>query len=664
VELAPDTSLSEPQRTHLFGLAQNLVVYFFVIDGSYLGIVDSGQSLDVIELPLSALTFVLGVSNYWRRRFYVANGRIVLEAGVFSRSVQRVEIADVRTVSLRTPLLLRWLDLTELTLTESSGRSKLTLAPLSRDTAMAIERLVEPQVGPKSAHEGRLRQSNDGSNGDDQHHDDQHDVASQTKDGPEVHAALGGSRLATFELRRSDVLKLGLVQFVAAAALATVPLVFLARWNRLAALAVASLALFIFVSSIVRRLSFRLAIFEGHLRLLEGVLTEESDAIPLESIQEFRVGRDPIRRLLGLEKVEHRTSGSSIEMSGPLAAAWPLGDWRDIATHVVPGLDVDEGMLQPISPRSVGRLRMRLSVGAIAWLGLMVALTPWWTLAPSALVSLAAIWWVPKRRLLRYGIARSETQLLVRHGILHERVRIVPFSRVESVYVRQSLGQRRRSLATLWLSAAGDSVVVQLPDLDADEAASWLRFLSQESHRRTEAVNQPFAGASDTGVRPIDPATRFVFAAAAAAQLIVSAGILAISVWLLGRFDVYQPSSSVVVGLALGLFSVWLLSAVATAIRFRTTRWRASSEWVQTEDNVLAVQTLSLVVRRGVLSHENTSRPFDRKFGLNRVSLRTVGGGSPDLDMIGLTDRDVLDLLGEEAIVTGSGDHNNAQEHE
>ena len=141
----------------------------------------------------------------------------------------------------------------------------------------------------------------------------------------------------------------------------------------------------------------------------------------------------------------------------------------------------DERTMKPLHPDYVWVLRIRAAVAALFPIGALAvfgsSLSPKSELpigpiiAGVALLALAAILLLPRRRWRAWGYCEQEDELHVRHGLLVRFRTVVPFGRVQHIDVAQGPVERRFGLATLILHTAGTrGAAVPLPGLPHAEA--------------------------------------------------------------------------------------------------------------------------------------------------------------------------------------------------
>lgn len=80
-------------------------------------------------------------------------------------------------------------------------------------------------------------------------------------------------------------------------------------------------------------------------------------------------------------------------------------------------------------------------------------------------------WWRPPRAYRAWGYRIDERVLEIRSGLLFERTRLLPLSRIQHVDIERGPFERKFGLASLVLHTAGThSSSIRIPGLDADVA--------------------------------------------------------------------------------------------------------------------------------------------------------------------------------------------------
>jgi uncharacterized protein len=137
--------------------------------------------------------------------------------------------------------------------------------------------------------------------------------------------------------------------------------------------------------------------------------------------------------------------------------------------------------LTPVHPNFVWVLRIRAATSALVLFGIAVVLDATALretglpagLVPAivALLGLAFVAWLPRRRWRAWAYREGDDELDIRHGRLVRVRTVVPFARVQHIDVSEGPVERNLGLATLILHTAGTrAAAVPLPGLTRDEA--------------------------------------------------------------------------------------------------------------------------------------------------------------------------------------------------
>ncbi|MGH9843731.1 MAG: PH domain-containing protein [Blastocatellia bacterium] len=156
------------------------------------------------------------------------------------------------------------------------------------------------------------------------------------------------------------------------------------------------------------------------------------------------------------------------------------------AEHLIP-ISSPTGAIpafQPIDPRVVPMWRLVDVIGnAVIFIALLALLFipkvlkfkywPWmfagWGLLAAATI-LFDLWW-RGRDYRAWGYRLAERVLEVRNGVLFQRTRLLPLSRLQHVDIQRGPFERRFGLASLVLHTAGTHAAsITIPGLDANEA--------------------------------------------------------------------------------------------------------------------------------------------------------------------------------------------------
>jgi hypothetical protein len=139
---------------------------------------------------------------------------------------------------------------------------------------------------------------------------------------------------------------------------------------------------------------------------------------------------------------------------------------------------------RPLDPRAVklwivsdlvgyGVMLVVLLFGLLIW-GFLRPRFLWWLIGGWAIVAAFCLWhsfWRPPRSYRAWGYRIDEKVLETRNGILYQRARLLPLSRLQHVDLERGPFERMYGLSSLVLHTAGThSASITIPGLDADEA--------------------------------------------------------------------------------------------------------------------------------------------------------------------------------------------------
>jgi membrane protein YdbS with pleckstrin-like domain len=131
----------------------------------------------------------------------------------------------------------------------------------------------------------------------------------------------------------------------------------------------------------------------------------------------------------------------------------------------------------PVSPKlaTARRIVLLIVVAAEAVvLALVRGLLPswlWWVLVGVIVIELVWGWWVIGRRVRSFGYLERSDDLLVRSGIMFQRVVVVPYGRMQLVEVAAGPLDRALGITTVQLHTASATSDAAIPGLEPDAAA-------------------------------------------------------------------------------------------------------------------------------------------------------------------------------------------------
>jgi membrane protein YdbS with pleckstrin-like domain len=95
----------------------------------------------------------------------------------------------------------------------------------------------------------------------------------------------------------------------------------------------------------------------------------------------------------------------------------------------------------------------------------------WWVLVGVIVIELVWGWWVIGRRVRSFGYLERSDDLLVRSGIMFQRVVVVPYGRMQLVEVAAGPLDRALGITTVQLHTASATSDAAIPGLEPDAAA-------------------------------------------------------------------------------------------------------------------------------------------------------------------------------------------------
>ncbi len=151
---------------------------------------------------------------------------------------------------------------------------------------------------------------------------------------------------------------------------------------------------------------------------------------------------------------------------------------------------------QPVSPRLALARRITLLLACIPVLLAIVILwlleqVPSWVAPAVAAVAVVAVlwaWWVIGRRVSSFGYLEREEDLLVRSGILFQRLVIVPYGRMQLVDVTAGPIDRALGITSVQLHTAAATTEAVIPGLTPEIAAQVRDRLARAGESRSPGL--------------------------------------------------------------------------------------------------------------------------------------------------------------------------------
>ncbi|WP_324662471.1 PH domain-containing protein [Haloarcula sediminis] len=493
-----------------------------LLQGAFFGVIAGTTLTGVLGLPaaaapllIPALALVLGgfaLARYYRFTYEIEGDTLRVESGVVARQSREIPLGRIQNVDARQGVLNRLLGLSVVAFETAGGAAtEATLDAVNQAEADRLRRLVqrhgetatEPARAAETDTDGESTESSD----------------TAPDEGAQPAAAEPGARTEElFQFTLRDLLTFAVVSVRPAAPvllLVGLPLGIdiltrVLRFNlglvgggsslslavleafgppRLVALAVlvglqflvAALVLSVALT-VVEYYDFRLVREGDDLRYERGLLRRYSGTIPLSKVQTVSIRENALMRRFGLATLAVETAGYSggTQESGqgvaiPMA---PRSVVYKLAGDIEPFGELDFER-SPTRARRRYAARFAIVAGVVAAVGYAV----------DTFLLESGFWWlllglfvlVPPAAHLRWrhrGVALDDDVLATRTGFWRQTTRIVPYYRVQTVFVGRSPFQRRRDLATVTADTASTSSILggsaRVYDVD-DERAAQLR---------------------------------------------------------------------------------------------------------------------------------------------------------------------------------------------
>ncbi|MFP4628724.1 MAG: PH domain-containing protein [Halobacteriales archaeon] len=430
---------------------------------------------------LLALAISVGYAVAYHRRFEYEPTADTFDVswGVFTRRDREVPYHRIQNVSIARNLVQRLVGIAEVRVeTAGADETEIHLRYVSEAEARRLQETITERKRSETAERSSVE--------------------------PEATSPERGERL--FTITGTELALLGLVSFDIRTAvfvlfaatvldpqtltevLVAVPVVALAP----AAVVVLYLAMAAVsgVVAVTNYYGFRLDRLGEELRYERGLLRRFGGSIPLEKIQSLTVDENVLARQVGYASLVIETAGFSPGETSGSQTAVPLAR----TDRVVDLARTVEAFEAPAFARPPKRARERyvvryslvvLAATAVAYaidaLGLYPVDAWYWLLAAIVPVPLAA-----HLKWRNLGYALQDDHVITRAGFWNRRTYVVPYHRVQTVFQRQTIFQRRRHLASVRIDTAGARALVGQDAVAVDLDATTASALRETVHDRLQ----------------------------------------------------------------------------------------------------------------------------------------------------------------------------------
>jgi putative membrane protein len=458
------------------------------------GLSVAGRDRDMGELVLLALAVVaaaaiLAAVYWWRFRYTIGAGEIVIEQGLLRRRRRVIPFDRVQDIAIERKLLARLFGTAAVRIeTGGAARDEGTLDMIALADAEALRDRVRD--GARSAAGPQETPAEE--------------PVLFAMDVPRLLlSGLFGFSLIFFAVIAGALQQLdqfGLVDwslmFTVERADEAAELFSVRAMLGLAALVLALGLVAGVVRAVTRDYGFVLTRTAAGLRRRRGLFTLSEVVIPIRRAQVALIESGPAARLFGWYRLSFQTLGADRKEGGVQVAA-PFARMAEIlpilAAAGFPDPPPREALRRVPRRALVRQAAPALALAALAAAAAMLV-EPWLALAASALLVAAAIG-VMRWRKHAYGL--GETALFVAGGFLKRRIWIVPYGKTQTIRVARGPVQRALGLSSLLLDTAGSGALVspEIHDLDgADAEATADSLLARFKAARVRRPARPSIG--------------------------------------------------------------------------------------------------------------------------------------------------------------------------
>lgn len=438
---------------------------------------------------LAAVGVSLGYAVAYYRRFEYAltSDTFDVSWGVFSRRDREIPYRRIQNVSISRNIVQRLVGIAEVRVETAGGdqSAEVHLRYVSDAEARRLQEAItdrKREAGPETAD----------------------DLPEEEEAGEELFA-ITSRELALLGVVSFDLRLVGLV-LVAATFLdpSTLSEVFVAI-PAVALAPVAIVAIYLVgaivggIVAVTNYYDFRLHRLRDELRYQRGLLQQFSGSIPFEKIQSMSIEENVLARRVGYASLHIETAGYSPNETSGSQTAIPLAK-ADRVTRLAGSIEAFDPPTFSRPPkrarrRYVGRYSLAILGLTVVAVGLeVVDVLPFAWYYPLALLVLTPVAAHLKWRNLGYDL--QEDHVITRAGFWNRRTFVVPYHRMQTVFQRQTIFQRRWNLASVRIDTAGSRALVGQDavayDLDVATAAALREHVNDRLHEQLQVDRSGF----------------------------------------------------------------------------------------------------------------------------------------------------------------------------
>ncbi|GKZ13708.1 PH domain-containing protein [Haladaptatus sp. T7] len=438
-------------------------------------------------LLLAVLLIVMAWEVAYHRRFEyeLTDNSLDIESGVFSRRRREIPLRRVQNVDIHRNVVQRIAGIASLGLeTAGGGETEASLEYVAYEEARRLQREIQRRKNGISTG----REAEDETDGPDE----------------EVLYEISSEELLLLSAVSIEPRAVGLVFLIVPFVTSTVDLASVTFLVGLAQIVFSALILWVSSGMITfaRHYGFRLTRVGDELRYERGLLQRYDGSIPIDKIQTLTVRENPVMRLAGYAALSVETAGyapgQGPSASGGSEAAIPLAVRSRVRSLAHSLESFEDPTFQRPPKRARRRYTVRYAIAAALLTGVAYGIDRFTGFVDFWYVPLALLLLAPVAGLYQWkhrGYHVGDEHVVTRNGFWRRTTRIVPYYRVQTVIQRETLFQRRWSLATVVVDTASSigfrSKDSHAADVDADDAAELRELVARRlgravKRRRTE----------------------------------------------------------------------------------------------------------------------------------------------------------------------------------
>jgi len=442
----------------------------------------SGTTQDWILLGIGVFASLGSVLQYWFYRYWVEDDRIVVQSGIFFKSLRQVPYLKIQNLNTERNPLHRLLGVATLQIESASG--------------------TEPEAVIRVIDNGEVKRITDIVKGI----QSEQMATSEDQDGTSQTEQIVENNDTVFSLSDRELTKYG---FISHKALLPVGIVFSfifqndayqqlffewvqqyfgqlqtltwtwSQWFFTIGTGLIATLLAIWLASIIlaflQLFRFNLSLAQQKINAHMGLLTNLTASIPLKRIQLVRLKSSPLHRFFQRQSITMETAGGVNEATG-ITMRWlaPLIEPQkglQLLRTLLPGINWSDLPWQPLEYRAWKRIFKRLLFFALAIVAGLAFVHLWLLALAVPLVLLCYFYAKAFVRLAGYAI--DDNSIAYRSGVFFRKVSVVRIEKIHNISLHASPFDRWNNMAQIAVDTAGSNIAahhVHIPFLNQTNA--------------------------------------------------------------------------------------------------------------------------------------------------------------------------------------------------